>query len=258
MHNNVVRQSFTELPLDAAAIVDAVMRQDRRVLLYGPMGTGKSTLAAQIAATLSLSRRSCWCLSADPGSPAFGLPGCVSIARWQQDAWDVVAYAALCTLDAGRFRLPLVSAVRLLAKQLPDDTVLIDSPGVVRGVSGRELLQALFETTAADTVLALTAHDRSPPLADELHTLSADVYLVQAAAEARRPGKRIRARQRTEQWDKHLADATRHEIQLAKMNLTGTPPLTAETGTWAGRQVAFLTAGRNMAIGEARHVKADW
>jgi len=257
MHNGTPRQPFTELPLDAAAIVDAVMKRERRVLLFGAMGTGKSTLAAQIARTLSLTGRTCWCISADPGSPAFGPPGCVSVARWQQDSWFVIDYAALCTLDAGRFRLPLVNAVRSLAIHITAGTVLIDCPGVVRGVAGRELLQALFEATTADTVLALSAVDRPLPLVDELYTLNADIYLLHAAAEARRPGKRTRARQRTEQWDTCLAGASCQAFQLSNMNLVGTPPLSAEAGSWTGKQLALLQSGRTIAIGEALHVKSD-
>ena len=187
MRNDATLQAFPELPLDAAVIIDAIGKRNRRVLLFGAMGTGKSTLAAQLAATLSLHQRSCWCLNTDPGSPAFGPPGCVSVARWTQDAWEVVDYAALCTLDAGRFRLPLVTAVRTLAKQLPGETALIDLPGVVRGASGRELLPALFEATAADTVLAMVTAGKAPPLQDELHSLAADVYLVNAAPEAKQP-----------------------------------------------------------------------
>jgi ribonuclease BN (tRNA processing enzyme) len=257
MHNNAPGHTFPVLPLDAAAIVAAAIQQDRRVLLFGPMGAGKSTLAAQIAATLSLSRRSCICLNADPGSPAFGPPGCVAMARWQQDAWHVIDHAALCTLDAGRFRLPLVLAIRSLTKCLPDATVLIDSPGVVRGVAGRELLLALADATAADTVIALTAHNRPPPLVDELQSLSAQVYLVHAAAEARRPGKRTRARLRTEQWNTHLASATEQQLQLTTMHLVGTPPLTTATSGWTGKQIALLAADRTCAMGEVLDLRSE-
>ncbi len=256
MRNDVTLKAFPELPLDAAVIIDAIGKQNRRVLLFGAMGTGKSTLAAQLAATLSLHKQPCWCLNADPGSPAFGPPGCISIARWSQDAWEVVDVAALCTLDAGRFRLPLVTAVRALAKQLPGATVLIDLPGVIRGASGRELLPALFDATAADTVLTLVSGDKAPPLQDELGSLATDVYLVHAAVEAKRPGKRIRARQRTRQWDEQLAGASRQELHLDKMNLAGMPPLTSETSAWTGKQIALLQAGRTTAIGEALHVES--
>lgn len=246
-----------ELALHATDIVNAVMQHDRRVFLFGPMGAGKSTLAAQLARVLFDFQRPCCCLNADPGSPAFGIPGTVSIATWQNDNWQVTHIAALCTLDAGRFRLPLVSAVRALAQQLPAGTTLIDAPGVVRGVAGRELLQGLVEATAADAILALTAQKRVPPLLEELGTLPAEVFVVNAATEAKRPGKRTRARQRTEQWDAYLADATEKRFDLAGLNVTGTPPLLAETSAWPGKQVAIVQANRTVAMGEVQHVESD-
>jgi len=227
------------LALQAAGIVNAVMEHDRRLLLFGPMGVGKSTLAAQLAKVLSVLQRPCYCLNADPGSPAFGVPGSVSTAVWRDDSWQVTNIAALCTLDAGRFRLPLVSAARMLAQQLPAGMVLIDAPGVVRGVSGRELLHGLVEATAVDTILALTAADRPPPLLEELQALPLDVFVVNAASEAKRPGKRTRARQRTAQWDAFLASATVQTLDLARLKVTGTPPLPAESSAWSGKQLAL-------------------
>jgi len=255
MATNQSEHDLPVLSLDAADIVAAVMQHDRRIFLFGPMGVGKSILAAKLADAIIASNRSCWCLNADPGSPAFGVPGFVSIAKRQEDTWQVVDYAGLCTLDAGRFRLPLVSAVRSLAQQLPDSMVLIDGPGVVRGIAGRELLEGLVEATAADAVLALTAEDRPPPLLDELRALSVDLFVVHAAREAARPGKRVRARRRTEQWDRHLAHGIEQQFDLAKISLIGTPPPLGETSTWTGRQVALLKARRTLAMGEVLHIE---
>lgn len=63
----------------------------------------------------------CHRICADPGSPAFGLPGAIALARWQTDNWQVYAYEALCSLDAVRFRLPLVLAVAcMLTSRVPE------------------------------------------------------------------------------------------------------------------------------------------
>lgn len=257
MNTSSSRRAPPVLRLHAADIIDAVLQNGRRVLLFGAMGTGKSTLAAQLAHTLSVSGRQSCCINADPGSPAFGVPGSVATAVWQHDDWQVIDYAALCTLDAGRFRLPLVSAVRMLAQQLPHDMVLVDAPGVVRGVAGRELLHGLVEATAADLVLALTAQHRPVPLLEEMRALPAEFFVVHAASEAKRPGKKTRARQRTAQWDELLTPATVQTLDLTRLNVTGTPPLPAETSAWQGKQIALLKSNRTLAMGEVQHIDAD-
>ena len=252
MTSNTFNHALPVLALNAADIITVAMNKDRRVLMFGPMGIGKSTLVSQIAAALALAHRPCWCLSADPGSPAFGIPGVVSLGKWHKAAWQVSDYVALCTLDAGRFRLPLITAVRALLHHVTDEMLLIDGPGVVRGVAGRELLAGLVEATGADVVLALTAADRAPPLFADLQALPAEVFVIHASVESMRPGKRARARQRTAQWDVYLAEATEQKIDLETVNLIGIPPPREETHAWIGRQVALLQANQTMAMGEVQ------
>ena len=153
MATNLPKHSWPVLPSSATDIAGTLLAGDRRMLLFGPPGIGKSTFAAQLARTLVNSGRNCRCISADPGSPAFGVPGALSLGQWANDGWQVVAYEPLCTLDAGRFRLPLVTAVRRLALQCDNSVMLLDSPGVVRGVAGRELLAGLVEAAEIDVVL---------------------------------------------------------------------------------------------------------
>jgi ribonuclease BN (tRNA processing enzyme) len=244
-------------PYSPELIAAQLFATEKRVLLFGASGIGKSTLAAQLATILARDGRLCTCIGADPGSPAFGVPGAVSLGRWQNDSWQLIDLEPLCTLDAGRFRLPLVSAVRHLAERLPPGHLLIDAPGIVRSVAGAELLTGLVEAAAINTVVVLTHEDNKLPLANELATIPCRVVRVQAAKNARLPGQRKRARQRTHLWNAYLHGAATKTVMVAETLLTGTPPPAAAERDWQGRQIAFLKGGRNLAIGEVLAVSKN-
>ncbi len=61
------------------------------------------------------------------------------------------------------------------------------------------------------------------------------VFIVQAAEQARRPGKRVRARQRTAQWDAYLSGARECRIDLGQVNIIGIPPPLGAASAWVGR-----------------------
>ena len=256
MSSHPAIRDLPELPLNAEAIVSTIADK-HRILLFGPMGVGKSFLARELALTLMRRQQTCWCLNADPGTPAFGEPGTLALARWEHDRWQVHHHAALCTLDAGRFRLPLISALRTLVPQLPDDLVLIDAPGVVRGVAAKELLAGLADTLAIDSVLALTPGEGPSPLLAELHALTSEVFIIHTRSGTARPGKRTRAQQRTEQWDAFLTEATTQLCDLATLNVIGTPPPRDAPHAWVGRQVALLRGNRTLAMGEVLQLREN-
>jgi ribonuclease BN (tRNA processing enzyme) len=226
------------------------------VLLLGQPGIGKSTLLRQLAKLLLAEGRPCQAIGADPGSPAFGAPGAVVLAERRPSGWAPLALEPLCTLDAGRFRLPLVAAVARLARRARGDALLVDGPGVVRGAAGRELLPALVEATAADAVLVLARAGDALPLAGELAALTAAVFPVAAAPGAARPGRRARARRRTARWDGYLSTAVEQALPVGDLAILGTPPPLGEPFSWAGRQVALLRAGTLLALGEVLGLEA--
>jgi ribonuclease BN (tRNA processing enzyme)/polynucleotide 5'-kinase involved in rRNA processing len=238
------------LPCEADEIIAAVLATDRRVLLTGQAGIGKSTLVNALAVSLGHAGRVCWCLGADPGSPLFGVPGAVCLGRWDGTRWALDSLEALCSLDAGRFRLPLVSAVRRLAQKRAPGVLLLDGPGVVRGIAGAELLSGLVEAAAIEAVLVLSRAGRPPPLAQELRALPVEVFMVCAANAARRPGKRRRGEARTQQWQAYLDGAGETSLAMDQLQVVGTPPPLDRPAAWVGRQVALLHGEQTLVMGE--------
>ncbi len=239
---------------EPALINGHLLSRDRRILLFGQPGIGKTTLTASLAAELADLGRSVWCLSADPGSPVFGAPGAVCLGHWQKAGWSLKGLQALCSLDAARFRLPLISAVRRLADDVSAGTLLLDAPGVIRGVAGAELLTSLVEAADIDLVLVLQRPAQPPLLVHELHSLGIEVAYIKASEKASRPGKMQRARQRTVLWDHYLDGAEEHILPLQQLNMLGTPPRNAPEA-WLGKQVAFLEREHTVVMGEV--VKAE-
>ena len=201
---------------DATALL-AVLGESRarRVLLFGAPGTGKSTLAAHLAQALGSAGHRVGGIGADPGSPPFGPPGAVSYGEWQGEGWTLAALEPLCTLDAGRFRLPLTAAVRRLARGTTG-WLLVDAPGVARGMASAELVAGLVEAAECDLLLALTRGEAPPPLAAELRATGREVIGVRAAAAAHSPSPEEHARGRTRRWDACLATATDHRLGWAE------------------------------------------
>ena len=231
------------------------LKEHARILVWGAMGVGKSTLALELAKWFGRRHGGGQILSMDPGSPAFGVPGALNRGFWDGDTFHWAGLQALCTLDAARFRLPLVQAARQLLKDAVragmSGPLVMDPPGVVRGVAGAELLTAFVKALRVDLVLALAPEGKSLPLAPELNWLPVRVLQLPASPLAARPPKQKRAAHRTGLWDKYLATSTEETYSLENAVVLGTPPPRRLPDTWFGRQAALLDArGRTLGMGE--------
>jgi ribonuclease BN (tRNA processing enzyme) len=223
------------------------------VLVWGAMGTGKSTLILELARRFSRYPGGGQILALDPGGPAFGVPGAISRGWWGDDMLHWADNQALCTLDAARFRLPLmVAAGRLytiVRQSARDSTLLVDPPGVVRGVGGGELLMALITQLGVDAVVAIDREGES--FLPEPTWFAAAVFRIFSSSRAKRPSRLMRAMHRTKLWDAYLAESAPQTFRLDRVALLGTPPPSHLADAWTGRQAALIDArGRTLKMGE--------
>jgi len=233
------------------------MLSGRRVMLFGEPGIGKSTFAEKLARSCFSQDVSIFCISGDPGSPAFGVPGTVGLARWQGKTWELNALEPLCSLDAARFRLPLITAISRLFKQIELGDLLLDMPGVVHGAAGAELLEALVDAAKIDLILVLEKQNRQPPLLSELSALSIETCFIKANKSAVHPGKKFRKDMRTRRWNEWLKDAEELTINWQSSQLLGTPPPRTICSAWVGRQIAIINANETQYVGEIVDTDAE-
>ncbi len=242
-----------------AALLELLARHSC-VLLTGPPGSGKTTIARSTAAVLAERGVTCRCLSADPGLPGLGPPGAVCLGRWdaQRGGWHLEVIEALAALDANRFRLPLVEAVRRLAEYTEGGPLIIDAPGVERGIGGAELLTALASAGRVGAVARLSPDSEPDPYANERAALGLESLTLPAHPLARYPGKQQRRQRRSEAWNLYLTDAVEQELELAHLAITGTPPPLGALSAWPGRQVGLLDArGETLTMGEVLVLEGD-
>jgi len=249
-----------------AAVAESLCRSDdedclaerllphRRILLWGETGIGKSNLALRLLPKLNMLAGGCQLLHLDPASAPFGIPGTVGRGWWTAEGFTWGDCQALCTLNSGRFRLPLVLATRRLlggAVEKSRGTLVIDPPGVVRGVGGAELLTALAECCGVDAVVAIRREGGGlAPIAELVH-LAAELVLVTASPAARVPARLERLKNRTRLWDQWLQGGEEQLIDLEDLLVLGTPPPFDVPDAWTGRQAALLSEiGETVAIGE--------
>jgi ribonuclease Z len=180
-------------------------------------------------------------LSADPGSPLAGPPGAVTLLRRQRNGLEISRLAALCTLDAARFRLPLLMAAARLRRRATAPLLLVDAPSIYRGMAATEILDGLIEELDATTLVAAGV---------AIVEVGARAVEILKAEEA--PGNETRSERlarRSSSWKSYLdgCESVAHRI----LPFVGAPPPASSREAWPGRQIAVLDAdGETLTFGE--------
>ena len=216
-------------------LLEKVRQCKGRLMLVGASGTGKSTLARALGKALAERGRKVHCLNTDPGAPAFGPPGTLALGCLNEGGWSLLRLEPLCSLDAARFRLPLVTATRKLFAHYPNGPLIIDTPGLISGVAGAELIPTLAELTRIELCVVLTPEGSSIPIANELAGVDAEVYQLPASPRARASTRSQRGRRRTELWHESMSNAQPLTIEPGSLNLLGTPPPLENKQAWRQR-----------------------
>jgi ribonuclease BN (tRNA processing enzyme) len=222
------------------AVAERLQSASSPVLL---LGASQSFVAELARATGRL------VVTADIGAPLFGAPGAIGIGRYEGSEWKLLGVEALCTLDAARFRLPLLLAL----KRAVSGDALVQLPGVKRGMAAAELVTGAITLTGARTIL-LGSEEAETALVGELTAGGVEWLRVAGDADSRRNHTSRTAR--TGLWDDYLDGATTSAVALDDVSLLGAPPSVEVIPAWPGRQVALLDAQqRTLALGEALEIE---
>jgi ribonuclease BN (tRNA processing enzyme) len=187
----------------------------------------------------------------------FGVPGALNYGRWQGNTWHLQDVEALCSLDSARFRLPLMAAYTRLLGRNTSGALIVQAPGLARGVAGAELLPELVRCADIDAVVVVRRSRAPPLLAHELASCDARIVYVDTGETADRLTRAQRTGQRSRLWQKYMAAAKPMTLNLSELQLLGTPPPLDVTSAWQGRQIALLHAGRLKTMGEVNWVAGD-
>ena len=235
------------------------------LLLYGEAGTGKSTLVSRLADALQAQGRQCYCLNCDPGSPAFGPPGAVSLAERKAQTWQLQDLEPLCSLDAVRYRLPLINALMQLVSrgfsqrdwESNNAVWMVDAPGVITGAAGEELLAALMAQLPL-THLCYLSQTVEPRLASLLTPRKRlEITLMQPSPEAAHASKSQRTQWRTQAWRTFMASAKKACLPLSSLARMGLGGELMTPDSWRGRQCALFQATRWLAMGEVEVLRGE-
>ncbi len=219
------------------------------VVVAGGERAFRSRFLSELAAELERLGSETIAVTADLGFPFLGPPGAVTRLRHSDGAWAFERIEPLCTLDAARFRLPLLLACRRVVAGTFGTPVLIEIPHLTRGMSASETLTGIVEALDARTVLALGDLGE---LRGEVEAFGVDVFEI----DEEKASPLDRASERTALWNEFLERASEAALPLDGLRLLGAPPPISALAAFPGRQVGVLgSRGEALAFGEILSVE---
>jgi ribonuclease BN (tRNA processing enzyme) len=217
-------------------LAERVLDSSSAVLVAGGERTVRSRLLAELAAELERRGSDTIVVTADLGLPFLGPPGAVTRLRRSSGSWAIERVEPLCTLDAARFRLPLLLAVRRALDGVASAPLLVEVPRLTRGMSASEILTGIARALDAKTVISLGSLGE---LRNELEALSVEVLDL-----GEETGSSLdRASARTTLWSEFLESAVVVAIPLQGLPLLGAPPPPTASSAFPGRQIGVLGSG---------------
>jgi ribonuclease BN (tRNA processing enzyme) len=184
------------------------------------------------------------------------VPGALNIAFWESGSWARQDLEALCTLDSSRFRLPLVTALHRLLERNHGSRLILQAPGLARGVAGAELLAELIRCAHIDTVLLLSPGDFPASLRKELRASGIETLTPGDPAD-QGLDKQKRLSQRSRMWEGYLENAIETGLSLDDVQLLGTPPPIEAPEAWRGRQIALSDRGKLITMGQITSLQGN-
>ena len=235
------REPGATTPARRAGVVVSTDSPDRwlaaggRIVLAGPPGVGKAAWVTRLADALD----GLVVMSTDPGLPTFGPPCALARGYREVGSWQVESVWGLATLDAIRFRLPIVTGACYLARDA--GPMVIIAPGVHRGHGAAELIAALAEAVGPTAVLWVGREPCS--FADAIGATGTPLWTRPAPGAAL--SDRDRRRERTRRWRVWMADAVAASIPRNGIALVGTgAPAVDRVAAVLGADGQTLTLGR--------------
>jgi ribonuclease BN (tRNA processing enzyme) len=230
-----------------APLAEIVLRSSSAVLVASGERAVRAGLLNEIARELERLGSQTVVVTADIGLPFLGPPGAVTRLRFRDGDWGIERVEPLCTLDAARFRLPLLLACRRALEGTPGAPVLVEVPHLTRGMSASEILTGFVEILEARTLLSPGGLGE---LREEIAALGVDVLEL---ADEKGPAL-DRESARTRLWDEFLENAAEIALPLEGLRplaFLGAPPPRSAPSAFPGRQVALLgERGEALGFGE--------